>query len=56
MDQALQSIYNRPRSADAHDPIDDEQERARDRAIAIAAKLSQLTSIRSFWTEIYQEL
>jgi hypothetical protein len=56
MDQALQAIYNRPRSVGAHGPIDDEQERARDRAIAIAAKLSQLTSIRSFWTGIYQEI
>jgi hypothetical protein len=28
---------------------------ARERAEAIAVKLSQLTSIRSFWSEIYQE-
>jgi hypothetical protein len=55
MDQALQYVYNMPRSAGAHGPISDEQERARDRAEAIAVKLSQLTSIRSFWTEIYQE-
>lgn len=55
MDRALQSIYNKPRSAGAHGPISDEQGRARDRAQTIAVKLSQLTSIRSFWTEIYQE-
>jgi hypothetical protein len=36
-------------------PISDEQERARDRAEAITVKLPQLTSITSFWTEIYQE-
>jgi hypothetical protein len=36
-------------------PISDELKRACDRAEAIAVKLSQLTSIRSFWTEIYQE-
>jgi hypothetical protein len=55
MDQALQFIYNRPRSAGAHDLITSEQDRAHDRAEAIAVKLSQLTSIGSFWTEIYQE-
>jgi len=32
-----------------------EQERARSRAEAIAVKLSQLTSIGSFWTETTQE-
>jgi hypothetical protein len=55
INRGLQYIYNMPRSVGARDLINAEQERAHDRAEVIAAKLSQLTSIRSFWTEIYQE-
>jgi hypothetical protein len=44
-----------PRSAGAAALIDAKQERARNHADAIAAKLSQLPSIKSFWTELYLE-
>jgi hypothetical protein len=55
MDRGLHAVFNWPRSVGAHVPLSDEQDRIQ-RAEAIADKLSQLTSIKSFWTEICQEI
>ena len=56
IDEVLQGVFNKPRTKGlAADLIEDEQERARCSTDVIAAKLSQLTSIKSFWTELYLE-
>lgn len=55
-DKAMQGIFNMPRCGNrAGDMIEEEQERARGYRNAIALKLSQLTSIKEFWTELYLE-
>ncbi len=54
IDEALTGVRNKPRcQTPASGLIEDEQERARNYTNAIIVKLSQLTSIKSFWTELY---
>jgi hypothetical protein len=54
---AMLGILNRPRvTRAAVEVIESEIERMDDRASAVAAKLSQLTSIADFWRESYLEV
>jgi hypothetical protein len=55
IDRALSAVFNMPRAKGARDLLEDESERASDYACAIAVKLGQLTSVPSYWTEMYLE-